>query len=93
MSSYETFKRGCNQDIRYSSDYKPTINVPRNRMLIPNRKRTQDRVHHDSITTTNRITSGSSGQSNQSYWNYGSRTQNIKREPRSTDSKTGNIYL
>ena len=43
-TKYESYTKGNIQDIRYSSDYRPTIN----RSLIPARKRQFNRVYHDS---------------------------------------------
>ena len=48
MSSYRSYKDGCNRDFRYESDYKPTINVPS--YYNPGQKRQYQRVHHDSST-------------------------------------------
>ena len=45
MSRYQSYKDGCNRDIRYESDYKPTINV--NSYYNPGQKRQYQRVHHD----------------------------------------------
>ena len=55
-TKYQSHIAGCNQDFRYSSDYRPTINTP---SLIPGRKRQFRRVHHDS--PPNQPSRGASG--------------------------------
>ena len=56
MSKYPSTKDGRNDDIRFHSDYKPTINT-----LIPNRKRQFNRIHTDSSLRQNNygVTGGS----------------------------------
>ena len=45
MSRYQSYKDGCNRDIRYESDYRPTINT--GSFYNPGQKRQFQRVHHE----------------------------------------------
>ena len=78
MSSYQDFKRGCNQDVRSTSDYRPTINVPRGPTLIPARKRSQGPVSQTPFKTPSASSRGPSKSGTSGYWNYGSRPSQPK---------------
>ena len=71
MSDYSSFKSECNQDIRSTNEYRPTINIGQRSSLIPNRKRTQNRVNHDPSSINSRDQSSSSGYSGRTISSHG----------------------